>query len=60
MKKYRIEKVIHEISRDLPEAEKIVMQYERFQSSFTDVLTELIRIYEEEKEKDFEKTVNKY
>lgn len=50
LNKYRIEKVLHEWIRDLPEVRNTVKAYERGTLTFSDALREIAEIVDRERE----------
>lgn len=52
MKKYNLEKVLHEIIRDIPGAAKVEQKFNRGFMTFDDALKEIAFLYREEKEKE--------
>lgn len=50
-KKYRIEKILHELIRDVPEIEKANKQFEKGFLTLDDFFGEVVRIYRAEMEK---------
>lgn len=52
MKKYNLEKVLHEIIRDIPGAAKVEQKFNRGFMTFDDALKEIASLYRDEKEKE--------
>lgn len=50
MNKYRIEKALHEIIRDIPDAERIATRFERGLLTLEDCLEEIAFIIKKEKQ----------
>lgn len=48
--KYQIEKVLHEIIRDMPEARRAADQFKHGYITFDDALNEIAHIYRKERE----------
>lgn len=54
MNKYRIEKMIHELIRDIPEIAKVNREWERGYITTDELLHDIANIYRDEIDKEWE------